>query len=387
MPEEQDMCDHNELLGNAWEEFCDRLKEAGKLAFRENAPDTPLDRAAGVQYISRYVSKALNQHLEFNDPLYPQFWHLQTPTNKSFGDNPDCTYLVGVVDGEHTYRIVGNRGTVTWVSFAIGGSAINNTQLRTEWDGSFVITLSRHEHPGNWIKLSPGLNRVGIRQFFGNWDTEEPMRISIERVGLEGPPAPPTPEKIVEGLRKAADWLIEDSAYWAKWIDYYSDRPNQFVPGVPEWQPSEVLALARLLHFCQWRIQPDEALVIDVRPPECTYWNFELGNCWMNSVDYRYRLSSLNSKQAAIERDGTVYVVVSHVDPGIPNWLDTGGHTLGLINQRWVESDASPKPGARLVKLSELSQVLPADVRCISAEERREQLRRRKIGVDRRFAV
>src|SRR5437870_4112439 len=188
---------HDEQLKRAWEEFCDKLKSAQSLIFNDTLGATPLDRATGFQYLSRYISKALNEKFEFNDPLYPQLWQLQTPTNKSFGDNPDCTYLVTWLDGAHTYKIAGNRGTVSWVSFLVNGaefnisnSAINNSQLKTEWDGSFQITVSAAQHPGNWLKLGPGPNFLFIRQFFGEWDIEEPMWIRVERVGANEPPPP-----------------------------------------------------------------------------------------------------------------------------------------------------------------------------------------------------
>ena len=105
----------------------------------------------------------------------------------------------------------------------------------------------------------------------------------------------------------------------------------------------------------------------------------------MNSADYRYRLSSLNSEQAVLEDDGSVVIVVSHRDPGIPNWLDTGGHTIGLMPQRWVEADKSRTPATTLVHFDDLTGARRA---CsASPRPRREQLRRRKIGVDRRFPM
>ena len=107
----------DERLRAAWADFCSRLQDAGELVFRDTAPATPLDRATGFRYLARYVTKALHEKLEFDDPEHPQLWMLQTPTHKSFGDNPDCTYHVARIDGVHTYRIVGNRGTVKWVSF------------------------------------------------------------------------------------------------------------------------------------------------------------------------------------------------------------------------------------------------------------------------------
>lgn len=388
---------YDEALQKAWEEFCEKIKSAGQLVFRQTAPSTPLDRATGFQYLSRYISKALNEKFEFNDPLYPQLWPLQTPTNKSFGDNPDCTYLVTWIDSAYTYRLVGNRGTVSWVSFLTqvrdvppsASSALNNRQLKTEWDGSFEITLSEKEHPGNWLKIGPGPTYLFIRQFFGEWDTEEPMTVRIERVGAEGQQPPPlTPERLMRGLTESADWMLQDSARWVDWVDFYRGKPNQFVSGMPSWAGDGATgSLGRSLQFCYWKIQPDEALIFEVTPPRCSYWNFELANYWFTSVDYRYRFSSLNGKQAVHEDDGSVRIAVSHADPAIPNWLDTSGHCVGMVNQRWVEAESHPTPSARLVKLSDLPSVLPANARRISQEERREQLRRRKIGVDRRFPV
>jgi len=382
--------DYNAELQQAWDEFCDRIKAAGRLAFRSETPDAPLTRATGVRYMARYIAKALDHELNFADPLYPQFWHLQSPTNKSFGDNPDCTYLDAVVDGAHDYRIVGDRGTVAWVSFKAGGNVLHHHQLKTEWDGAFVVELSQTEKPGNWLKLDPGRQRVFLRQFFGEWDRERPMRVRIERVGADAPPPPLTPGEVIEGLRNAAEWMTTDSAYWPRWVDSFLETPNRFVAGVPKFVGNDgnSALLNRSLSFCGWRIQPDEALVIDVVPPACAYWNYELGDRWWNSVDYRYRLSSLNGHQAEAEPDGRVWAVVSHRDPGVWNWLDTGGNVEGSVNHRWVEAaDTTPLPNARLVRFDALDQVLPPTVRRITAEERREQLRRRKIGVDQRFAV
>jgi hypothetical protein len=60
---------------------------------------------------------------------------------------------------------------------------------------------------------------------------------------------------------------------------------------------------------------------------------------------------------------------------------------VGMVNQRWVESQEFPTPRTALVKVADLGRLLPPDARRITSEQRREQLRRRKIGVDRRFPV
>src|SRR5438874_10074141 len=89
-------------------------------------------------------------------------------------------------------------------------------------------------------------------------------------------------------------------------------------------------------------------------------------------------LASINGQQAEYEPDGSVVIVVSHGDPGILNWLDTGGHGVGFMPQRWVDADSSPTPSTQVVKFDELDAQLDG-VRRITPLERREQLRRRKI--------
>jgi hypothetical protein len=111
----------------------------------------------------------------------------------------------------------------------------------------------------------------------------------------------------------------------------------------------------------------------------------ELGTYWMMTHDYRHRLCSWNGHQATLEEDGSVRIVVAHRDPGLSNWLDTGGHVYGHIGMRWIMADSAPLPRTRLVKRADLDTVVPPNSRRIDAEGRREQLRRRKIGIDRRF--
>ena len=41
------------MSGQAWEDFCDGLKEAGQLVFRDKAPANAFDRAEGYRYLMR----------------------------------------------------------------------------------------------------------------------------------------------------------------------------------------------------------------------------------------------------------------------------------------------------------------------------------------------
>ena len=333
---------YDATLKRAWEDFCDQLKAAGALVFQDRAPATPLERATGLQYLSRNISYALDVCLEHTDPLYPQLFRTMSPTRKWGGDNPDCVYLQACIDGEHTYRLVGNRGTVHYVAFSaqrrpapgLGAEVgrILGDQLKTEWDGSFQIVLSPSEHPGNWIKTTPDTYRVNIRQFFGDWNREQPMSLRIERVGAEGPPSPLTPERVAEGLRRAGEFLATNSKFWADWQEPYRQQPNVFL------QSRTAAALGAApggtpIHT-YWKVQPEEVLLIEFTPPKCAYWNFELNTYWMTSVDYRYHLSSINGTQATLEDDGSARIAGARRDPGIPTgwtWPDIARGTSGFV--------------------------------------------------------
>ena len=103
-----------------------------------------------------------------------------------------------------------------------------------------------------------------------------------------------------------------------------------------------------------WRLGPDEALVIEMTPPDCHYWNFQLANVWAESLDYRFQRVHINSGAAETRSDGSVQLVVAHEDPGHPNFMTTTGHDHGTMCVRWVRADSHPEPHCRVVKLSEL---------------------------------
>ncbi len=86
----------------------------------------------------------------------------------------------------------------------------------------------------------------------------------------------------------------------------------------------------------------------------CEYWNFQLNNHWMESLDYRYHRIDLNHHGAALQADGSVRLIVAHRDPGLPNWLDTAFHQRGTMCLRWVRAESHPQPKARVVPLADL---------------------------------
>jgi hypothetical protein len=60
--------------------------------------------------------------------------------------------------------------------------------------------------------------------------------------------------------------------------------------------------------------------------------------------------------------------------------LDTGGYLQGMLIGRWYAADSAPIPTLKPVPLAKLREHLPADTPFITADERAEVLRARRVG-------
>jgi len=78
-------------------------------------------------------------------------------------------------------------------------------------------------------------------------------------------------------------------------------------------------------------------------------------------------------------------IVISHGDPGVPNWFDTSGRTLGLLSGRYYKATSVPLPKLTIVPFTDLRNHLPVDTPFVSLEERQAALRRRRQSAFRRL--
>ncbi|HET8705237.1 MAG TPA: hypothetical protein VFM46_02950, partial [Pseudomonadales bacterium] len=112
-----------------------------------------------------------------------------------------------------------------------------------------------------------------------------------------------------------------------------------------------------IYYHSYWALAPDEALLIEVMPPECEHWNFQLNNYWMESLDYQHFRIHTNKHLAFYEADKSVRIIVAHRDPGLPNWINTVGHASGTMCFRWIKAKTHPQPQTRVVKFVELASI------------------------------
>ena len=352
--------------GESWRQFCEQLKTAGDPIFAADAASDPFNRAEGTRYLTRLVRAALETFVEFADPMAPVLRRAVHETVKMGADNPDNWYENAPVHGDYEYRLHGSRGTVPYLSIATqvghygqGGGMppagfLEAKDLEIGKDGSLELILSKHEKPGNWLKLPDGYGTLIIRQTFLDRSRETRAELTLDRIAGPASPAPLTAEAIDSGLASAASLVGACAMIFPGWADGFRSHRNL----LPRFDPD----LSRMFggdpniayYHSYWELAPEEALVIETTPPDCEYWNFQLNNYWMESLDYRHHRICINKASARLRSDGSLRIVVAHRDPGVENWLDTAGHALGTMCFRWVRAESNPEPRTRVVRLSDL---------------------------------
>jgi hypothetical protein len=351
------------LDGTSWEEFCDTLKASGEVVLRENSPEGALDRAEGFRYLSRVARMALGQFVEMPDPLAPVLRRTADPTMKLGCDNPDSYYLMASLSGEHEYRIRGTRGTVPYLSLSTyyggygGGRAgcggtISLGDLEIAADGTFEIIVSTTEKSGNWLPMDPETNQMIIRQTHHDRRSETVFAFEIERIGAEGKAGALDAAAFHDSLLASSQYVRTCANLFADWTESYAETPNELVVRDVSGAQGDP---ALFYYQGYWSIGEGEALVIRATPPECEYWNFQVNNYWIESLDHRFHRIDLNCTQADYEADGSIRIVIAHSDPGVPNWLETAGHAHGTMGLRWVNAKDHPKPQCEVVPLSTVS--------------------------------
>jgi hypothetical protein len=247
-------------------------------------------------------------------------------------------------------------------------------------DGSFEVILSNTEQPGNWLRLPDGPGNIVIRQYYYDWLTEEPASLVIERVGAQYPPAPRTSADVEAGLEMLTRWIRTVPAACRHAVEGHYTAPDdalEFVPLDFGWAD---LMYGKGHYTCA----PDEAVIVEVTPPVAPYWGIQLVTHYWEALDWHQRQTSINGHQAQVDDDGVFRAVISHTDPGVPNWLDTAGRPNGLIAARYFRAETTTVPTLRTVPLAKLRDELPASTPTVSAEQRQESLRARALSVRRR---
>lgn len=392
-----DVYDNPGLLdGSAWEAFAAAIGRMGEQLSRDDIPQAAVDRAAGYRHMLALIGDGIFQALVPADPYAPTFGSIKRTDVFKWGlDCPDAAYRAAAIKGTLNYRITGNVGTVGYLSFQLNEGMANHGNIRNDEmvidaDGHFELWVGPDEKPGNWLHSPPGVEQIISRQFFGDWDNEERATFDIELVD----PVPSdtgasllvaTPDRVARQLAAIGSFLESNMRFWTDVEVLGLGASANAFPGASV--KSEMGgAQENINDWGHYDLGPDEALIVEATPAKAQYWSLHIGNFWWESLDYAARHTSINHHQAVLDDDGDFRVVVAHQDPGVPNWLDTMGHTKGPLLFRWVVADHGPEARTRVVPFDEVRTHLPAGTPTVTPEERGATIARRRRAVQRRFA-
>ena len=384
------------VSGEAWREFCDRLKASGERLLGDEFPSRPADRAEGYRHLGRLLMQGLFEQVELCDRDFPVMYRHNDDVMRWGGPNVDNTYWRAHVSHEHTYRVSGwlPPGSLFVSQSAHGEMHQNqlgitaertNDDFAVDPDGGFTFIVSATPHDGNWLPIDEHTDHISVREYNVDWMVEEPGSFYIERLGSEGQhPAPLDPADFADGLDRAMTWAEDALVFWNQWME----RSRKAAPPNEFYGPRSVPGGADAIGYggCSYELAPDEAMIITCDVPEARYWSFMIYSyAWFESLDFANRTVSLNNAQIAADPNGRFRIVVAHKDPGVQNWLDTEGRPEALITFRWVLSTTMPTPESHVVHFSELDHHLPDFITRLTPEQRAAQITTRRQSRALRF--
>jgi hypothetical protein len=379
----------------AWQGFCRALETTGTEALAKTLTHDEVDLAEGLRHLARMVGLTLIGSLENKDDRRPYLWPALDPHRKMGGDNPQGLYLSGPINGADTFRLRGTRGSARWVSIIVGqagpppyGDALFLPDLEIAADGTFEVIVAPQRRPGNWLRSTASSNGLLVRQFFPTPDDVEPMVLTLENLSNDkGIPSPLTLDTAVAGIRRATRMYSAMVAMMQGELLDKAEAKNSFKTDVGDPTSTSGGVPGGNAVTARWSLEPDEALVVQVTPPEpCAYWDVQVGNGWYESFDYRHRVCGLTCEGAHMGDNGSLTLVVSERDPGVANWLETAGHREGHIAIRWQLTEGQlPIPETLVVNVDDVAALtrLPT----VTHDERGRQRQLLAHSFDARFRL
>jgi hypothetical protein len=340
------------------------------------------------------------------DPRYPkvtcitrlehQLDGLRIPGSRWGIDNPDSIYRVIPISGEERYEIRGRVGAnrmtenyfTLWDPNMGTEGLLDGHDLVIDPDGSFTVTVDS-EPAGvrpNHVRSTPDAHEFYIRDVMLDWATDDPNWMEIVRLGPPPGTAALTDDEQAERTARYMAHFADFSAGLSSGMT--SVPPNQFHLAYSADQGG---ALRNQVYVGgHFRLEDDEAFVIDVNDGGAAYFTVPVSNVWGTTMEIVDRTGSLNKAQSEPNADGTWTYVLTNEDPGVHNWVDPCGLTEGILTLRMAEfPDQRPNDGlaasGQVVKLADLDSVLPAGTREVTPADRSRQLADRREGYLRRL--
>lgn len=324
------------------------------------------ERVEGYRVLARVL--ALSTELSVDvDPDVPRIFAMTTPLRQVGGPNPDGEYDLCALAPGRAHRITGTRGTVTYLGFQVMAGTgltprrqaayVGDHELVVGADGRFEFVIAT-EDPGDgthWVPIPDDASAVVVRQYVADRTVEELATYEVTR--LDAPGAVPVLDDaaMAEQLTALGWTAVKLMTLHRSVMPELLERPNTLVTAEAATLGSENTTPDNLYMLGSFDLELGQALRIDVTPPTSRYWSVTLENVWHECLEPFRRRSSLTLAHVTPRPDGTVRLVVSGTDPGVPNWLDTGGRRRGFVVIRWLDHPAPPEVRTEVLPVPEVT--------------------------------
>lgn len=263
------------------------------------------------------------------------------------------------------------RGTTAYLGFQVLAGVgltprrmaayVSDRDLVVADDASFAFVLAveeptEKERDGDrWVAIPEDASAIVVREYIADRARETCAELVIESLDRPALPSALTDPVLAEQLTGMA-WTIAKLATLHRTIrPELLTTPNQLVTAEAADLGSADTTPDNLYMIGTFRLAADEALVIDIVPPDTRYWSITLENIWHECIDPRRRRSSITNAGAVARDDGTVRIVVAGVDAGVANWIDTGGRHRGFVVVRWLDNPDPPALTTRVLPVVEVA--------------------------------
>lgn len=383
--------------------------QATRKSVREIYEKSPLaNTRAGVETLDAaldaHIAAMLNHAVNFDSAKPRALWAANAAhewnhthiSNSGYGiENPDNVYRHIPLDSQSTYLLKGRwhkgyepaQQTFTFYSSLPGMKSMNvegsplaaafaNPTL-TE-NGEFEVTIDKGHITGSNLDIKPHspIALLIVRDTIADWSNQYATELSIERIS-------DSTERTLDTDHKQA---IEAAEYITKSVPFWYEYNEQFIYSRPVntiYPPRERGTGWGFSTSGHFQIPRKHSLVVTLNRFEAAYLGFQLTDPWGVASEYVTATGSLNHNQAKHNADGSITYVISATDPGVHNWLDTGGLDRGLFAIRWQGANAKAVDvnaavlEVRMVPLEDLLSELGTNAYPTSPEERRLQIQKR----------
>jgi hypothetical protein len=335
----------------AWQFFQQMVSDVTKVVTEDAESEREL--LEGIRVIARVSSLCAQMSVEA-DSSRPAFFDMCSDTRMVGGPNPDGNYFLAMIRGDRRYRITGTRGTTAYLGFQVlAGTGLTPRRMSnyvSDTDlpfdaGEFAMVLSADEPDeadgAVWVQIPEDASSVVVREYIGDRATEQPATLRIEALDPD-PVAPLTDSELADQFTAMAWSLMKLTTLHRTIKPELLDEPNTLLTaqaadlGAADTTPDNLYMMGT------FRLDPGQALVLDIAPPDTRYWNVTLESIWHECLEPRVRHSSVTNRGVRSDADGRVRIAISDRDNGFGHWLDTGGRTRGFVVLRWLDNPEAP---------------------------------------------